>query len=98
MKKNKIKLKKKKEIKCDTISTYKTFFEMMMKQDRSCSIYIVYNRKCIKCNAVNETMILVGCICFCDKCCLEVFGKDENSVKNQKELYSEWLKIYNADN
>jgi hypothetical protein len=63
---------------------------------RQTSIHNFENADCIKCNQVEKHMTRVGAIVFCDNCVKEEFDmNDLNPVKNQKEKYREWLKVYN---
>jgi len=52
---------------------------------------VACNTKCVKCDACEPEMVLVGIIPFCGKCWSKYIKKDEISLK----LYHVWLKIWN---
>ena len=50
------------------------------------------NTTCLKCNALEKEMVLVGAFILCKKCWKEEFDKEEIDTKSK--LYNKYLKWY----
>jgi hypothetical protein len=58
-----------------------------------------YNEKCISCHAVDETMVKVGPVPFCDRCFRIAFVNQrlvipDNLVDSDSGVYRKWLEEF----
>ena len=63
-------------------------------------VLTTYNSKCLCCKCIEEEMIKVGCLVFCEKCFRQEFqeawiltGRDY-TVSHDSNEYKKWLKVY----
>jgi len=54
---------------------------------------IHYNVCCLKCKALERTMVAIGTLVMCDKCFGEEFHTDD-PVMEEREKYLHWLEVY----
>jgi hypothetical protein len=66
---------------------------------------IYHNAKCLKCEKVEEDMVILGPMIFCESCFLNEFypnymkhlGKaleTFNIIDTKSEIYKKWIRIY----
>jgi len=74
----------------------KGYIQTIMDLPRDTTVRVWYNTECLKCQTVEKEMISVGSLVMCGKCFEEEFNTHD-PVKEEREKYLKWLKIYKRE-
>ena len=69
------------------------YLELIMNMGNDPDIAVYHNTPCLKCNAIEEYMVRIGALVFCQDCAKNTFQTDDPVTKERK-VYLEYLEIY----